>query len=44
MKFQKNKLSMIRDSTRVALYQKVGLLLDIFEGTLNDIEVNNTHY
>lgn len=38
MKYQKNKLSMIRTSTRVAMYQKVGLLLDIFEVALNDTE------
>ena len=36
MKYYKNKLSIIRSSTRIVLYQKVGLLVDIFEHALDD--------
>lgn len=34
MKYEKNKLSMVRTNTRRALYHKAGLLLDIFENAL----------
>lgn len=31
MKYEKNKLSMIRTNTRLALYHKMEILLDVFE-------------